>query len=161
MDLSASSSESRTVCQGSVSAVGAPRPPVQRERRERVGRRGPPLNPAHWYLRLWKLLSKNSGPGPACPAWGLPSSGPGNPHSAGDPCHLCVQAWRGGRSLWPLPPGRLSSGSPEPARWCGLLRVGPSPAFDSELPEQERRQVLRPQSDPLLQKPDAGSSALE
>lgn len=48
---------------------------------------GPAPHPGHWDLRLWKLL-KNSGPGPARPAQGSPSSGPGNPHSAGDPCRL-------------------------------------------------------------------------
>lgn len=163
VDLLASSSESRTVCRGSVSAVGALRPLVQRERRERAGRRGWPLT-----LRPGTTGTSVSGSFSArilgldlhVPPGARPRRALGIPTQLVIPA-VSVRAWRGGQSLWPLPPGRLSSGSPEPARWCGLLRVGPSPAFDSELLERERRQVLRPQSDPLLQKPDAVSSALE
>ena len=56
----ASFSKSRMVWGGSVSAVGAPSSPVQRELRERAARKGRPLT-LRTGTSVWKL---------ACPAWG-------------------------------------------------------------------------------------------
>ena len=116
----ASFSKARMVWGGSVSAIGVPRPPVQRELRERAARKGRPLT-----LRTGTSVSGSfSARIPCLDLHVPPGARGGSPLSCRSPPSRGTSGpgTRGGQSLWTLPPGRLSPG------WATSLPGHPEPA---------------------------------
>lgn len=126
--------------EGALSALlGPPRSPVERELRERAAGKGRPLTLRNGTSVFGSFSARIPGLDLHVP----PGARGGLPTQLSLPAvSWDVWAWNAGRAKplntpsWPPLPGvgDQPPWTPEPARRCGLLRVGPSPALDSELP---------------------------